>query len=256
MPRTLTGSLTGTSGAFTNLSVNGESVSTPMGVGVMLNAYLPKTRGTLSGGLSCPQFNCTNDAYTGALSCTSLTVNGQSIMGPYLPLSGGSLTGNLSCQQLTCTSEVDTGSLACSNLTLTGSVTLPTSYSSAPGSGSLGYMIQTKNSTAVSMNYQTWPNVCSITLPAGVWMVFGVAAMFLTSSTFVQGGISTSTTTLEDFTYLQQYQNTSGGVFMNVPMRYYWGNGTTLYLNGLIGGGSGNANTGGYSSSMRAVRVA
>ena len=43
---------------------------------------------------------------------------------------------------------------------------------------------------------------------------------------------------------------------MNVPMRYYWGNGTTLYLNGLIGGGSGNANTGGYSSSMRAVRVA
>ena len=54
---TLTGSLTGTSGTFTSLSVNDESVSTPMGVSVMLNAYLPKTGGTLSGGLACQQFN-------------------------------------------------------------------------------------------------------------------------------------------------------------------------------------------------------
>ena len=106
------------------------------------------------------------------------------------------------------------------------------------------------------MGYQSWATVCSITLPAGVWMVFGVAALFPTSSTFVQGGISALTTGLDDISLLQQYQQTSGGVFMNVPMRYYWGNGTTLYLNGLIGGGSGNANTNGFSSSMRAVRVA
>ena len=117
---TLTGALGGTSGSFTSLAVGGNSVITTAQFNPVLTSvntiqatYLPLTGGALTGNLSCKQLTCTSEVDTGSLTCTSLSVNGKTIVGDYLPLSGGTLTGNLSCQQLTCTSEVDTGSLTC-----------------------------------------------------------------------------------------------------------------------------------------------
>ena len=99
-----------------------------------------------------------------------------------------------SYQQLTCTSKLDTGSLSCSNLTLTGSLTLPTCYSSAPSSTSLGYILQAKNTKSVTMNAGSPTSVCSITLPAVVWMVLGVACFFpSTTSTSSTGSVISPT---------------------------------------------------------------
>ena len=155
------------------------------------------------------------------------------------------------------------GILSCSSLNInrgTGSnITLPTSYSSAPLATCLGYMLQVKNSTAVSMGNTVIVSLCTITLPPRIWIVFSVACFFPTSScTFLQAGISASATIFDDFSEVQQYtdSNSSNGCLVNVPMRYYCGNGITFYLNGLCFGCTANANTSaGYYSTLRAVRV-
>ena len=88
-------------------------------------------------------------------------------------------------------------------------------------------------------------------------MVFGTAYFFPTAkSTFAQAAISTATTSFDDFTQIQQFMNTTGGVLVNVPMKYYCGNGTTLNLVALCSGSAANANVTNFPSTLRAVRIA
>ena len=100
---TLTGNLTGTSGTFNLLTMGGEAVATTSAdnpairqtalnltlgqyptnsvLTATVEGYLPLTGGVLTGNLVCPQLTCYAEVDTGSLTCTSLSVNGQSILG-------------------------------------------------------------------------------------------------------------------------------------------------------------------------------
>ena len=223
-----------------------------------------------------------NGTNTGVLAINAKTtaVNGNMVInnpdvmssGLYMNGTNGSNTTLNNDVSLVCSggtlNGTNTGALAINaatttvngNLAVTSYINLPstsTIYTTVPGVNCIGYMKEVKNTTAVSMTATTAVTLCSVTLTSGVWMVFGTACFFPTgTSTFVQAGISTTTTSFDDFTQLQQFMNTTGGVLVSVPMKYYCGNGTTLNLVALCAGSAANANVTNYPSTLRAVRIA
>ena len=98
--------------------------------------------------------------------------------------------------------------------------------------------------------------VCSITLTAGVWIITGVACFFPTAtSTFVQAAIS-ATNVFDDVSQVTQFISNNNGCFVNAPMKYYSGSGTTFNLVALCAGSTANANTNSCPSVLRAVHIA
>ena len=77
--------------------------------------------------------------------------------------------------------DTDNGNVSAMGLTLTGTsgsnTTLPTTYTSAPGSGFLGLLLTHTNTTSVSMGDAVLPSLCFLTVPAGVWFSNGHASL-------------------------------------------------------------------------------
>ena len=170
-------------------------------------------------------------------------------------------TGNVTVAGNLTVSGTLSGTLAVSP-TFSGNITLQTAYSTNPTQYQLGYLKEFKNTSVVSMNANTCTTLCSMDVPAGIWMITGVAE-FLPSTppAFIQAAIVPSTATantFDDFSQIIQFQcNSNNGIMAPLPMKYYCGSATkTFEIRALCSGSAASANHAtGFTSVLRAVRV-
>ena len=199
-----------------------------------------------------------NTTFNGTLTQTVGGVNKFSVDASGNTLIAGTLgvTGN----------ETDSGTVSATGLLLTGTtgslITLPATYSSPPGAGSLGQQISVVNTSQVSMPNSTYTTLATLSIPIGVWMLYGKIG-FQTAGTvsFFQGGLSTSSSSFDDWNYVEQFiQNATSGnnIMVGAIPRYVCNSAAvTYYMVAVSAGAASTGNQSAYTySTIRAVRIA
>jgi len=189
------------------------------------------------------------DGATGTRQCT-VDNSGNTTVGGNLTVSGtgsSTISGNLTIN---------------GTASFNGHVTLQTTYLSSPTQYQLGYLKEFKNTTSIAMAATTVSTICTMDVPPGIWVITGIAEFMPSgTATFVQAAIVPSTTGVgifDDFTQMAQFtSNSTNGISISLPMRYYCGSATkTFEVRALCAGCTATANHAtGYSSVLRAVRV-
>lgn len=165
------------------------------------------------------------------------------MLGSYLPLSGGTLTGPLTGTALTLSGV----------LTPNGGITGITNGAAA-AAGIVGQVISnTQALTGISSN--VWTSGASLTLTAGVWLVYGVYQFSPTGNniTSALAGIATTVNAAPTSQYAGVSGTGLGLTYLNlVPEIYNFSATTTVYMNGNVIFATGTCQ---YSGLLSAVRI-